>query len=161
MQVLADTNILLRRIHRLHPQHQQAREAITRIVAGGDVICVTTQNLIECWTVCTRPIESNGLGLLPAHAIRVLSRLESATLLLREDATETYAEWRKLVTSHNVSGKKSHDARLVAAMKLHGVSHVLTFNVDDFSRFAGIHVIHPNSLFGTSKPESTQPEPTK
>lgn len=146
MQVLADTNILLRRVHRSHPQHQQTREAITRILARGDVLCVTTQNLIECWAVCTRPIENNGLGLHPSQAIRVLSRIESAAVLLHDDTQATYTEWRNLVTVHDVSGKKSHDARLVAAMKVHGVSHILTFNVDDFKRFAGIQVLHPNEV---------------
>lgn len=145
MQVLADTNILLRRIHRSHPQHQKTRDAITRIVARGDVLCVTSQNLIECWTVCTRPTESNGLGLAPALAARVLSRIESAAVRLA-DNDEVYAAWRKLVASHGVSGKKSHDARLVAAMKVHGVKQILTFNVEDFQRFEEIQAVHPDDL---------------
>jgi predicted nucleic acid-binding protein len=115
-------------------------------------LCVTSQNLIECWAVCTRPVENNGLGLAPALAVRVLSRIESAAVRLVEDDV-AYAEWRKLVTSHAVSGKKTHDARLVASMKVHGVTHVLTFNGDDFRRFEGIQVIHPKEL------ESEEPVP--
>ena len=88
-------------------------------------------------------MENNGLGLPPAHAVRVLSRIESAAVRLADDDA-IYAEWRKLVTSNAVSGKKSHDARLVAAMKVHGVTHVLTFNGDDFRRFDGIQAIHPD-----------------
>lgn len=145
MLVLADTNILLRRIHRTHPQHRLTRDAITRIAARGDIVCVTPQNLIECWAVCTRPVENNGLGLLPAQANRVLSRIESAALRLAEDDS-VYAEWRQLVTSYGVSGKKSHDARLVASMRVHRVTHVLTFNVDDFRRFDGITVIRPEDV---------------
>ena len=34
-----------------------------------------------------------------------------------------------------------HDTRLVAAMKVHGLSHILTFNVKDFKRFVDITVI--------------------
>lgn len=114
-----------------------------RIVARGDVLCVTSQNLVECWAVCTRPVEQNGLGLSPTIATRVLSHIESATVRLAENDA-IYWEWRKLVTSFSVSGKKSHDARLVAAMKVHGVNQLLTFNVEDFRRFDGIEVIHPN-----------------
>lgn len=126
---------------------------MTRIVARGDVLCVTSQNLIECWAVCTRPVENNGLGLPPALAFRVLSRIETAAVRLAEDDS-AYTEWRNLVTTHAVSGKKSHDARLVAAMKVHGVTHVLTFNGDDFRRFDGIQVIHPKDL----EPEEPGPE---
>lgn len=146
MQVLADTNILLRRIHRSHPQHRLTRTAITRITERGDVLCVMTQNLIECWAVCTRPVENNGLGLLPAVANRVLTRIESAAVRLSDDQDAVYPEWRRLVTHHGVSGKKSHDARLVAAMKVHGVTHVLTFNTDDFQRYEQIVTIHPSDL---------------
>lgn len=119
---------------------------MTRVTATGDVICVTIQNLIECWAVCTRPVANNGLGLLPAHANRILARIESATLRLNDDTDTVYAEWRRLVTGHAVSGKKSHDARLDAAMKVHGVTRVLTFNVQDFRRFEGIAVIHPEDV---------------
>jgi predicted nucleic acid-binding protein len=38
-----------------------------------------------------------------------------------------------------------HDARLVAAMNVHGVRRILTFNTDDFARY-GIEVLHPSSL---------------
>jgi hypothetical protein len=42
-----------------------------------------------------------------------------------------------------VSGKKAHDARLVAAMLAHGLSRLLTFNVSDFARYPGITVLEP------------------
>jgi predicted nucleic acid-binding protein len=145
VQILADTNILLRRIQRSHPQHRLTRATIARINERGDVLCVTTQNLIECWAVCTRPVASNGLGLLPAVADRILTRIESAVLRLT-DLDSVYAEWKRLVTEHSVSGKKSHDARLVAAMKVHGVMHVLTFNSDDFQRYENIVTIHPSDF---------------
>ncbi len=143
MQILVDTNILLRRIHRSHPQHRQTSEAIAEIVQRGDVLCVTAQNLIEFWAVCTRPVEVNGLGLLPAQASRILSRIESSALRLADDTDAVYGEWKTLVASNGVSGKKSHDARLVAAMNVNKVTHVLTFNVDDFKRFPGIVAIRP------------------
>ena len=46
--------------------------------------------------------------------------------------------------THGVSGKKTHDARLVAAMTVHRIDHILTFNTDDFARYTGIQVLHPN-----------------
>jgi predicted nucleic acid-binding protein len=45
-----------------------------------------------------------------------------------------------------VSGKQAHDARIVAAMKVHGVTHLLTFNTDDFKRYTDIAAVHSASI---------------
>ena len=145
MDVLADTNIILRRLHRTHPQHRQARGAITKVSADGNRVCVTSQNLIELWAVCTRPVESNGFGLSPGQSDRVVARVENSVFRL-PDSDSVYAEWRRLVVAHSVSGKKTHDARLVAAMSVHGVTHIFTFNGDDFARYPGITVLDPTKL---------------
>ncbi len=89
MDILADTNIILRRIHRAHPQHRQARDAITRFSQEGNRVCVTSQNLIELWTVSTRPVENNGLGLTPVQADRVVARIESSVFRL-PDSDDVY-----------------------------------------------------------------------
>ena len=46
-----------------------------------------------------------------------------------------------------VIGKNAHDARLVAAMRVHGVTHLLTFNDQDFARYTGITVLTPAAVF--------------
>jgi predicted nucleic acid-binding protein len=145
VDVLADTNVLLRRLHRAHPQYRQARDAITKFSKEGNRVCVTAQNLIELWTVSPRPIENNGLGLTPAQADRILARVENSVFRL-PDSDDVYPAWRRLVVTHGVSGKKAHDARLVAAMTVSGITHILTFNTDDFARYASIKVLHPADL---------------
>jgi hypothetical protein len=46
-----------------------------------------------------------------------------------------------------VKGTKAHDARIVAAMKAYGVTHLLTLNGDDFKRFHGIiTVMEPDDV---------------
>ena len=144
MDILADTNVLLRRIHRRNPQHRIAQRCLNRLIKDGNRICVTSQNLIELWTVCTRPADTNGLGLSAAQTERILARLERSLVRL-PDADAVYPEWRRLVSLHGVSGKKAHDARLVAAMNIHAIQHILTFNGDDFARYPGITVIDPES----------------
>jgi len=64
------------------------------------------------------------------------------------DSPAVYAEWRRLVVTYTVSGVQAHDARLVAAMKANGVSHVLTFNSQDFARYAndGIVAVEPTTV---------------
>ncbi|MCG6133823.1 MAG: hypothetical protein MET45_04030 [Nostoc sp. LLA-1] len=40
-----------------------------------------------------------------------------------------------------------HDARLVAVMCVHGLTHILTFNISDFTRYSNeIIAVHPTSL---------------
>ena len=46
-----------------------------------------------------------------------------------------------LVVTYDVSGVQVHDARLVALMIVHGVTHVLTFNTRDFARYAGEGIV--------------------
>lgn len=47
-------------------------------------------------------------------------------------------------------GKQVHDARLVAVCHVHGVSHVLTFNLGHFARLGaappGVAVLDPASV---------------
>jgi predicted nucleic acid-binding protein len=75
----------------------------------------------------------------------VLARIEPSVFRL-PDSDVVYPEWRRLVAAHAVGGKTTHDARLVAAMVVYGVKHILTFNVDDFARYTGIEVLHPGKL---------------
>ena len=81
--------------------------------------------------VCTRPTAVNGLGKTATEAAADLASLK--TLFLRLDETPAiYDVWEGLVTSMPVVGKNGHDAQLVAAMKVHGLTHLLRFNVQDF-----------------------------
>jgi predicted nucleic acid-binding protein len=101
--------------------------------------------LYEFWVVATRPVAGNGLGLSAAEASAELARLRALFPLLL-DTPAIFAEWERLVNVHQVLGKNAHDARLVAAMVVHGLTHILTFNTADFSRFPGITVIDPATV---------------
>ena len=67
-------------------------------------------------------------------------------LTILPDHPAIYAEWRKLVVIHSVSGKQVHDTRIAAAMNVFGISQLLTFNVGDFKRFQNISIIDPAAL---------------
>jgi predicted nucleic acid-binding protein len=45
-----------------------------------------------------------------------------------------------------LAGVHVHDARLVAAMNVHAITSILTFDVDDFKRYPGIRVLHPQDV---------------
>ena len=71
--------------------------------------------------------------------------IESGMTLLT-DSEAVYLEWRRIVLKHAVSGLQVHDARLVAAMMVHGVKHLLTLNVGDFIRYPEIVVVDQNRI---------------
>jgi predicted nucleic acid-binding protein len=47
---------------------------------------------------------------------------------------------------YQVVGKNAHDARLVAAMIVHGIERILTFNNTHFQRYQEIDVISPDQV---------------
>ena len=107
---------------------------------------VVAQNLIEFWAVATRPeVSANGLGMTIDVAIRELAVLKRLFPMLPESPS-VYERWERLVATYRVSGKNTHDARLVAAMEVHGISKILTINVQDFNRYKDLEVMHPDSL---------------
>ncbi len=68
MSILADTNILLRRTQPDHPNHTLAVESVAKLLAAGEPVYFTLQNISEFWNVAARPIASNGLGFSAALA---------------------------------------------------------------------------------------------
>jgi predicted nucleic acid-binding protein len=88
-------------------------------------------------------------------ATRELTALKRLFSLLPE--VSVFAEWERLVAAYRVSGKSTHDARLVAPMKAHGIGRILTFNVQDFARFTEIEALHPDAVGAWS---ANFPDPT-
>jgi len=96
--------------------------------------------------VCTRPVASRGgLGLSLAETNRKARLIERHFVLL-PDSVATFQEWRRLVVAHSVMGIAVHDAKLTASVIVHGVTHFLTFNVDDFERYASVVVVNPSDV---------------
>ena len=145
MKVLVDTNIVARLAQPPHPQHRTTLRALDALKFRRDDVCIVPQVLYECWTVCTRPTGGNGLGLTTAQAQVEQAKARSLFALLTDNAA-IFPEWQRLVSHHDVKGKSAHDARLVAAMAVHGLAHILTFNGTDFVRYPGISVIDPASV---------------
>jgi predicted nucleic acid-binding protein len=145
MPHLADTNLLLRGAEGGHAMQAPALEALAGLVRSGETVYIAPQNLYEFWVVATRPVERNGLGMTAAEAEAELSRLEAHFPLLN-DTPAVYQEWRRLVAAYGVVGVRAHDARLVASMLAHGITHLLTFNVPDFTRYSEITVVHPRDV---------------
>ncbi len=144
---LADTNILLRLARRDDPEYNIVRAAVLKLQKSGAWFCYCSQNLVEFWNVATRPKSRNSFGLSVAEADREAQLIE-ANLELLPESPQIHQLWRRLVVAHSVSGVQVHDARLVATIHAHGIQHLLTFNVHNFSRYTEIAVLHPREVVG-------------
>jgi predicted nucleic acid-binding protein len=125
--IAVDTNVLVGAIQTFDPQlRTTARRAEPR-------------RILECLDAAAT---GNGLGFTPDQAARYVDRFQTFFDLLPE-TPEIFPTWRKIVLDYKVSGIQVHDARIVAAMMVHQVDQLLSFDLDDFKRYRGITVVHP------------------
>ncbi len=149
MAYLVDTSILGRLANTGDAHYAIAAQAVLRVHRQGEQLHTTPQNLIEFRNVATRPTAVNGLGLTPAAA-EAKANVFEATFVVLPETPEIYAAWKDLAQASVVMGKQVHDARLVAICHVYAVTHILTFNVQHFARFAsfgpGIMVVDPTTV---------------
>ena len=144
---LLDANVLLRLAQSTHPMHGMTRGALLTLRTRGERLVTAAQSLYEFWAVATRPaVARGGLGLSAAGATAYLNLFEKYFSPLPE--VPLYVEWKRLVTSYGVAGLNAHDARLAAFMLAHVLTHLLTFNMTDFNRYApeGITIVDPATV---------------
>lgn len=141
MRLLLDTNILTAIVNRRHPQRALI---IGKVQEERHELYINPQVIYEFWVVATRPEKVNGLNLSPADVASEVGRFQ----LLFEwlpDPSDLFSRWLDLVSTHAVSGRPSHDARLAAAVLAHDLDALLTLNAPDFKRF-GLTVLTPADL---------------
>jgi predicted nucleic acid-binding protein len=141
-QYLVDSNVLIRWSQPGDPGYLAADASLIQLERIQADLCYTSQNLGEFWNSLTRPANRNGYGQSVQEANRCALAIESRLKLL-PDTVAIHHEWRRLIVEFRVCGAQVHDARLVAAMTVHGVKRILTFNTRDFARFTNIEAIHP------------------
>ncbi|MEW6129948.1 MAG: PIN domain-containing protein [Acidobacteriota bacterium] len=143
MTYLVDTNILVRLVDIQSSQHQATSDAIKLLLTKKQDLYIIYESLIEFWVVATRDKNDNGLGLSTDAADKEIFNLLKVFLLLPD--ASLFAEWRALVNANHISGYKAYDTRLVAAMNLHSIDALLTFNDADF-KYYGIRVETPTEV---------------
>lgn len=149
MLYLLDTSILGRLANNHDVQYSVAIQAVSTLHRRGETMHITPQVLIEFRNVATRPVAVNGLGLTLRDTESLVEAFEARFPLLPE-TPDIFPHWKALVTTHGVIGKQVHDARLVAVCLTHHITHILTFNVSHFVRWAkfgsGMEVVDPATV---------------
>ena len=89
----------------------------------------------------TRPRTFTGSTTIAALVADV-QRFERTFRIVEDDAAVT-GRLLNLVSGFNVIGRQIHDANIVATMLEHGIPNLLTDNIADFNRFAGLITVVP------------------
>ncbi len=149
MTILVDTNILLRMAEPAHSQQKIAHQSTQALLARAEKLIIVPQILYEFWVAATRPIAQNGLGWTSIVADAELAKAQNIFELI-DETPSVLTQWRGLVTQQNVLGKSAHDAHVVAAMIVHGISTILTFNKADFLRYSTVNAITPDEVLAST-----------
>jgi len=146
MRHLLETGILVRVLDRADPLNVPIRDAIRRLLLDGHHLVAARQNVVEFWSVCTRPATARGgMGLSIEETARRLRHIERFVEVLNEPDS-VYRHWKRLVIQHQVSGRQVHDARIVAVMTAYRIKRLVTLNSVDFVRFPAVTAISPGDV---------------
>jgi predicted nucleic acid-binding protein len=149
IKYLLDTNILLRIADTSSSQHHLVINTIKEILKSGDKCVITAQVLVEFWVVATRPTDVNGLGWIPQETRDKINQFIAQFILIQE-TPDIFTNWLQLVTDNDIKGKRTHDIRLLAVMKAHNITHLLTFNPRDFIQLPDLTIIQPQDILTSS-----------
>ena len=138
--VLLDTNVLISLIKSSSEGLDISR--FETLFAQGYAPGICFQNLTELWSVSTRPISSNGLGLSLKVTEELIEEIR-ANLEWIPDSSETVNIWINMCRHYSISGRRVHDARLAATALAAGVTSIVTFNTADFKVFTELNIIEP------------------
>lgn len=132
--VFLDTNILIRANVAEAPYHSECLTAIKKLRAENRALWLSRQVLREYMVVLTRP--QGFVNPHPAQVVAQRVRYFLSHFFTAEDSAQVMQSLLNLVETIPMGGKQIHDANIAASMLTYGVTHLLTLNTADFSRFS-------------------------
>jgi toxin-antitoxin system PIN domain toxin len=137
-----DTNILVYAHRRDSPWHERARKRVLELAESGSPWSITWPSIHEFLTVVTRQkVYSPPTPLAKAFA-QVEFWFDSPSLQVIGEAAGYWEALKPLMAEGRITGPATHDARLFAICRLHGVRELWSAD-RDFSRFSGVRVVNP------------------
>jgi len=137
-RIFLDTNILVYLANEDSPFHLRVMEKF-REIAGKSELWISRQVLREYAVVMTRP-GIVGKPLSSKEAALDIEKWESI-FQVADETEEVTGILVELIKAHDIKGKKTHDANIVAAMMANLIQTLFTLNADDFKRFKKIQLI--------------------
>lgn len=131
-RVFVDTNVLIYSTFEDYDndKHIKCLKAIDDHAAAGKFLCISPQILREFFAVSTnKKIFKKPLTCKQA-AKKIKEFMDVFTMIYETE--DTMHSLLALLEKHPIIRQKIHDMNIIATMKDNGVSHLMTFNRDDF-----------------------------
>lgn len=142
MSTTVDTNVLVYASDSGSPRHEAARDLVTRLATGSDLVTLFWPTLLGYLRVVTNPrILERPLG--PRDAMANVERLTTRPVVrCRGEGDRFWRLYRETAEPVLPRGNLVPDAHLAALMREHGVKEIWTHD-RDFRLFDGIVVRDP------------------
>lgn len=142
MTYAVDVNPLVYAADTFSPFHQRARAALANIYSGVDLAYLFWPVALGFLRITTRLHYSPG-ALSQEVAMQAIEKLIALpNVRTGAEGPEFWAELQNVTKGMVVRGKLFPDAHLVALMRTHGVTTILTHD-RDFRKFDGIRLLDP------------------
>lgn len=139
--VFVDTNILVYAAISTAPFHAEAFGHLDAFRRAGAELWISRQILCEYIATLSRPQPFTPP--LPAATLIADVHMLATRFRIAEDGPTVTAQLLGLLATIPVGGRQVHDANIVATMRAHGLSRLLTHNTADFARFAAMIQVEP------------------
>jgi len=140
-RIFVDTNILIYSFFDKDVYYKLSKQKINTLFRKKYHFYISRQVIREFLVFVTRYNNENTV-LKHTDFMNIVYRFLNQFVVLDEisDVTKILFE---LIENHKLSGKKNHDANIVATMKANNISKLLTHNVKDFERYTDVIEILP------------------
>jgi predicted nucleic acid-binding protein len=139
--VFIDTNVLVNANIATAPFHSAALQELRSFQNSGITLWISRQVIREYLATLSRPQTFSS-----PQPVSVLASQVSyfvTHFAIAEDGPAVTANLMALLASLPIGGRQVHDANIVATMQAQGITRLLTRNVSDFNRFAGLIQVIP------------------
>jgi len=139
---LIDSNVLIYAADLESEFQENARNLLDQGMDGKVSLCVSSQVLLEFFSVVTNPRRVNNPR-SPEDAIEEIKKYLSSRLTVIVPGDEITEKILDLCKRHPVKGQGIFDLQMVATMLSNGITKIYTYNVNHFRPFEEIEVLTP------------------
>jgi len=140
-RIFIDTNILIYANYTDAIFKDQSRNKLQWLIRNNYYFRISRQIIREFLVYVTRYNFENEKISTKIILDRIFENLQQYQVLNENE--KVTINLKNLIEKHNLSGKKIHDANIVATMQAYNITKLLTNNVKDFVRFTDVIEIVP------------------
>ena len=137
-----DSNILVYAHREDSPWHKAADRRLTELAESGSPWAIPWPCVHEFLSVVTHARVFRTPTPLKTAFDELESWFASPSIQLLGEAAGYWPELKRTIESGRITGPSTHDARIFAICRLHGVREIWSAD-RDFSRFKGVRVVNP------------------